>query len=164
MSIVLAGMPGSGKTTVSKLLAEKLKAELLDTDEIIVSRYGAISDIFAQFGEEAFRNFETEVVKEVAAKDAIISVGGGALLRKENCAAFKSARAKIVFLRAQYETLLSRLQGDNTRPLLQGDTGARLKKLLEERTPLYEAVADITIDTDGIAPEVVAEKIAELAI
>lgn len=164
MSIVLAGMPGSGKTTVSKLLADKLKVGVLDTDEIIVSRYGAISDIFAQFGEEAFRNFETEVVREVAAKDAIISVGGGALLREENCAALKSARAKIVFLRAQYETLLSRLRGDTTRPLLQGDTGARLQKLLEERTPLYEAVADITIDTDGIAPEVVAEKIAELAI
>ena len=164
MNIILAGMPGSGKSTVARILGKKLGFSVVDTDELIVEKYGAISDIFEKFGEECFRNFETQVVKGVASFDnQVISTGGGCLLREENRALLKSC-GKIIFLRTQIQTLSSRLTGDTSRPLLKGDMKSRLEKLIAERTPIYENCADVIIDTDKFAPEEVADKITELTL
>ena len=164
MNIILAGMPGCGKSTVARILGKKLNFRVVDTDELIVEKYGVISEIFEKFGEECFRNFETQVVKEIVSlNDLVVSTGGGCLLREENRALFKSC-GKIVFLRTKIATLSQRLQGDASRPLLKGDMQERLQTLMRERAPIYENSADIVIDTDGVSPEEVAEKITELAL
>ena len=164
MNIILAGMPGCGKSTVARILGKKLNFRVVDTDEMIVEKYGVISEIFEKFGEECFRNFETQVVKEISSCDnCVISTGGGCLLREENRALFKSC-GKIVFLRTEIKTLSERLEGDTSRPLLKGDTKSRLQKLMQERAPIYENSADIVIDTDELAPEEVADKITELML
>ena len=161
MNIVLAGMPGSGKTTVSNVLGKLLGAEVIDTDEEIVKNYGAITEIFDKFGEECFRNLETETVKKVCENDGVvISTGGGCLLRAENVQHFKN-NGKIIFLRTMYETLLKRVEGDASRPLSKGGAKETMKALLAVRTPIYENAADCTVDTDGLSPEEVAAKIQE---
>ena len=162
MNIILAGMPGCGKTTVSRILGKKLNFRVVDTDEQIVEKYGVISEIFEKFGEECFRNFETQVVKDIVNSDnLVVSTGGGCLLREENRTLFKSC-GKIIFLRTKIATLSNRLEGDTTRPLLKGNMQERLQTLMRERAPIYENSADIVIDTDTATPEEVADKILEL--
>lgn len=162
MNIVLTGMPASGKTTVSHILGELLEREVIDTDALIVESYGNISEIFAKHGEEYFRNLETEAVKKAAKhRNAVISTGGGCVLRQENVETFKKS-GKIVYLKTSVETLVSRAGDGETRPLLKGDAAENLKKLYSARTPVYERTADIIVETDGITPERVVEKIAEL--
>lgn len=165
MNLVLCGMMGSGKTTIGIKIAELTGRRWYDTDGVITDRHGKISDIFEYYGEAHFRKLETEVVKELSQKDnLIISTGGGLVLKKENNALLKQ-NAKIVFLRATFETLSKRLIVDGTRPLLQSSTeniNERLVKLLKERTPVYEHVADYIVDVDGKTPEEIAEEIVAL--
>ncbi|MCH5147947.1 MAG: shikimate kinase [Clostridiales bacterium] len=164
MNIILAGMPGCGKSTVARILGKKLNFRVVDTDELIVEKYGVISEIFEKFGEECFRNFETQVVKDIASADnCVVSTGGGCLLREQNRSLFKSC-GKIIFLRTKLDTLSKRLEGDATRPLLKGDMQGRLQKLMQERAPIYENSADIVVDTDLLTPEEVADKITELIL
>ena len=161
MNIVLSGMPASGKTTVSKAL-EKLGKKVYDTDGEIVKEHGEITRIFADHGEEYFRNLESKTVEKLSALDGVvIATGGGCLLRQNNVALLKRS-GKIVYLRARIETLLKRVEGDTTRPLLQGGAEEKIKKLYKERTPVYERAADIIIDTDGLSPEEIAQRITEL--
>lgn len=161
MNIVLAGMPGSGKTTISRLLAEALNMRLIDTDEEIVKKYGAITDIFDKFGEECFRNLESQVVNEVCGESgAVISTGGGTLLRPENRAAFKN-NGKIVYLKTGVENLVARVGGGEGRPLIAGDAQNKIRELYIKRAPVYETAADITVETDGVCPEDIAALIAE---
>lgn len=163
MNVVLAGMPGSGKTTVAKQLQRRGKT-VLDTDEQIVKKHGRIADIFENYGEKYFRDLETQTVREVSAlSDVVIATGGGCLLREENVKLFKQS-GKIVFLRTRVQTLINRVEGDTERPLLQGDMRARIEKLYNDRTPVYEKAADFIIDTDELTPEEVANKITELII
>ncbi len=161
MNVVLIGMPASGKTTVAAALAKSLGLKVLDTDALIVERHGEINKIFEKFGEEAFRNLESEAVNEVAKNsDAVISTGGGCPLRKENVLALKKS-GKIIFLRTSISELIRRTEWDGTRPLLKGEREERLKSLLSVRTPVYEEAADFTVDTDGLTPEEIAKKITE---
>lgn len=154
-NVILIGMPGSGKTTISNLYGKNV----WDTDAYIESFHGNISDIFAKYGEKHFRDLETEAIRYICNKDkCFISTGGGAVLRKENVRLFKQS-GKIVYLRTKLETLLNRLDGDTSRPLLLGNRKEQLTKLYNERTPIYESVADIVIDTDGLAPEEILKKI-----
>jgi shikimate dehydrogenase len=105
-NIVLIGMPGSGKSTIGKALAEKLGRAFTDTDGIITERYGIISDIFAQKGEEYFRNIEALAVKETAKKNGVvIATGGGAVLRQENVTALKQ-NGVIFFLNRPLEDIV----------------------------------------------------------
>lgn len=162
MNIVLCGMMGCGKTTVAALL-EKYGYTVVDTDSVIVERYGSIADLFAKRGEEYFREIETRIAAEIAKNysDAVISTGGGCVLRKENVKNLK-AGGKIIYLRARAETLIKRLQGDASRPLLQGGLEERVNGILNARAAVYERVADHIIDTDELTALQVAEKIREI--
>lgn len=159
MNVILAGMPGSGKTTVSLRLGALMGREVYDTDALVTAKHGVISDIFATYGEARFRELETQAVKEVCAMDGVVvATGGGCLMREENVALFASG-GKIIFLRTGFHTLLQRVAGDTSRPLLRGDAADKMKRLLEERTPLYERAADFTVDTDGLTPDEIARRI-----
>lgn len=160
MNIVLAGMPGSGKTTVAAVFAKRGKT-VVDTDEEIVKAHGRIADIFEKHGEEYFRDIETETVEKISAMDGVvISTGGGCLLRSRNVKALKR-NGKIVYLKTTPQTLISRVEGDTERPLLQGGAALKINKLYGERSHIYEAAADIAVETDGLTPEQVADAITE---
>lgn len=161
MNIILAGMPGCGKSTVSAVLAEKLGYKAVDTDEIIVREHGEISKIFVDFGEDYFRKIESEVVTRLASTDkTVIATGGGCLINHQNVLNFRSC-GKIFYLKTEVAELAKRLKGDTARPLLQGDVVANLKNLYERRARIYERAADYTVQTDGLTPQSVAEKIME---
>ncbi len=165
MNLILCGMMGSGKTTIGIKIAEQTGLRWYDTDGIIVDKHGKISDIFEYYGEAHFRKLETEIVKELAAQDdLIISTGGGLVLKSENNVLLKK-NGKIVFLRATLDTLAKRLKVDGERPLLQTSTENirdRLARLLAERSPVYENVADYIVDVDGKTPENIATEILEI--
>lgn len=162
MNIILTGMPACGKSTVAKILGKKLNAEVIDTDEEIERAYGAISEIFKNFGEQKFRDIESEVIQNVCKrKNVIISTGGGSILKKENIESFKKC-GKVVYLKADVKTLLSRLENNSTRPLLAGDAEKRIKKLFAERAEIYDKTADITVPTDGLTPTEVADVILKI--
>ncbi len=165
MNVILCGMMGAGKTTIGIQLAELTVCRWYDTDGMITDKHGKISDIFEYYGEAHFRKLETELVKELAEKDdLIISTGGGLVLKKENNELLQK-NGKIIFLRASLETLAKRLKVDGTRPLLQTSTESirdRLSKLMIERTPVYEHVADYIVDVDGKTPKEIALEIIEL--
>lgn len=162
MNVILTGMPGSGKSSVSDLLAAKLGWKAADTDCLIVEQYGEISKIFAEHGEEYFRKIENEIIKKLASIDNIvIATGGGSLISAQNCKALK-ASGKIIYLKTEVEELAKRIEGDTLRPLLKDDILLNLKKLYGLRKKIYEAAADYTVQTDGRTPDEVAEKIVEL--
>jgi shikimate dehydrogenase len=164
-NVILEGFMGSGKTTVSEILSEKLSLDILDTDEAIETTEGrSISDIFAEDGEEAFRDMETELLKTITDdhwRDMVISLGGGLPVREENRRLLKEA-GKVIYLKVSPETVLKRLEGDDTRPLLRTDNPLeRIKELQEKRSEVYDEAADIVIDTDGKSPEEVALEILD---
>ena len=162
MNVVLCGMMGAGKTTIGIKIAEITGRRWYDTDGMIVDKYGKISDIFEYYGEAHFRRLETEIVKELATmNDLVISTGGGLVLKSENNEVLQK-NGKIVFLRASLETLARRLRVDGTRPLLQTSTESirdRLERLMKERTPIYEHVADFVVDVDEKTPQEIAKEI-----
>lgn len=151
-NIILTGMPGSGKSTVGRLL-EIDGFSFIDTDEEIVRRCGcAIKDLIREKGEKYFRDIETEVIKDVSSEGCqIISTGGGAVLRQENVNALKR-NGKIFFINADF----ARLCSTDDRPL--SDTADKLKKLYDERIDIYKATADVVVP-DMATPEEEAEYI-----
>ena len=165
MNLILCGMMGAGKTTIGIKIAEMTGRRWYDTDGLITDKYGKISDIFEYYGEAHFRRLETNIVKELSKQDdLVISTGGGLVLKKENNALMQE-KGKIIFLRASIDTLSKRLRVDGTRPLLQTSTESirdRLVKLMQERTPVYEHVADYVVDVDGKTPEAIASEIIDL--
>lgn len=144
--IYLVGPMGSGKSAVGKYLAYELGFRFLDTDSIIEEvAKKKVSDIFDDDGEDAFRNIESAVLAEVQQFIACcVATGGGAVLRQPNWG--KMQTGIIVYLKAEVDVLVSRLQGDTTRPLLKGaqDLRGRVASILDERSSLYEQ-ADVIV-------------------
>lgn len=160
MNIVLCGMMGAGKTSVGIKIADLTGMRWYDTDDLIVQKYGKIPAIFEFYGEERFREMESEIVRGISEEDnAVISTGGGCVLRPENSAALKK-HGKIIFLKVDIAVLFERTgHTSDDRPLLKNTTFDKMKELLDYRTPIYESCADHTIDTNGKDIEQVAREI-----
>jgi shikimate kinase len=157
--IVLIGPMGAGKTTVGALLAERLDLTVRDTDQDVEAAEGrAISEIFVDSGEDAFRALERAAVAEaLATHDGVLSVGGGAVL--DPTTRERLAGHDVVFLRVGLSDAVTRVGLGSSRPLLLGNVRSRIKALLDERTPVYESVATLVVDTDGRSPDDVADEI-----
>ena len=157
-SIVLIGAPGSGKTTVGAMLAERLGVTFNDADAIIVERAGkSIAEIFTDDGEADFRALEEQVTAELLELPGVLSLGGGAVLSSTTRAALLSHR--VVWLRIGLSQSVKRVGLDTARPLLLGNVRGQLLKLLNERAPLYAEVATEVVDTDDTTPTEVVETI-----
>lgn len=152
-NIILIGFMGSGKTTFGKWLSNSYGYEFLDTDEYIEQKEKRIiKDIFAQDGEEVFRDMETATVKELIGKldNTVISVGGGLPVRDINRKLLKEL-GFVVYLETSRDELLRRLSSDTSRPLLAGgNLSERIDSLMSARKDLYEDAADFVLKTDGL--------------
>lgn len=149
MTIALVGLPGSGKTTVGRQLARRLKLPFVDSDHVIEQRLGcSIREFFDREGEAAFRDVEQTVLDELTAGEpCVLSTGGGAVLRAPNRIHLHQ-RTRVVYLRATPDDVFRRVKNDRNRPLLQvGDPLQKLKDLFAARDPLYREVAHFTIET-----------------
>ena len=161
-NIVLVGYMGSGKTTVGTQLASNLNYQFVDTDQKIEEEQGkTISQIFSDNGEEYFRDIETDTVKKMLSEvnHSIISTGGGLPLRECNGEILKKL-GFVVFLRVKKETVLERLKGDTTRPLLQGEkVEEKVDNMLSYRNPIYEYSAHLQVEVDHKTVEEIVEEI-----
>ena len=148
-NIYLVGLMGSGKTTVGKLASKKLSKLFIDSDHVIEESTGVkVPLIFEYEGEEGFRKRETKVLEELVIKKNIILATGGGIILKKNNQRLLVENGLVIYLKADYYLLASRLRNDGTRPLLQGiDIKQKLKELLEVRDPIYKSIADYVIDT-----------------
>ena len=165
-NIVLCGFMGCGKTSVGRRAARLLGRELCDLDQYIQQKEGmAITDIFAHFGEEGFREREAQAVEEVSQQEGmVIASGGGTVLFPHNVELFHKGGGVILFLDVPLAALQERLKNDKRRPLLQKPNRRQvIEDLYQARCPLYSAAADITIDA-GAPPIVVAKRIAALGL
>lgn len=164
-NIVLIGFMGCGKTTIGKRLATKLQYEFIDTDKLIEEKYNMkIKEIFSAYGEEYFRRLETDTIKEMIEHNhgAVIATGGGLPLRKENAQLLQKL-GDVVLLDIEKGTVLWRLKGDKTRPLLQGDDfEQKVEQLLEKRAPFYKRAAKYTVHVDNKNHEEIIKEILQL--
>lgn len=162
-NVILTGFMGTGKTTVGRLLADRLGYEFVDTDEVIESEHGPIADLFTQSGEEEFRRIERRVAAELAARDGlVVATGGGMMVDDQNVAAL-AATGMIVCLTADVDTIVDRTitPGGPVRPLLAGsDPRTRVDELLVARAHAYDRF--VQIDTTRSSPIEVAEAVLEL--
>lgn len=149
-NIVLIGFMGAGKTTISDYLRTAFAMEVVEMDQIIAERQGmTISDIFETYGEEYFRDLETNLLIEMQSRtNVVISCGGGVPMRERNVVEMKK-NGKVVLLTAKPETILERVKNNHDRPLLEGNKNVSfIGDLMEKRRRKYEAAADIIIETD----------------
>jgi shikimate kinase len=164
--LFLIGYRGAGKTTVARLLAERLGWKWLDADDVLESRFGrSIRAIFADEGETGFRDKETAVLADLCKLQShVVATGGGVVLRQENCKQMRGA-GLVVWLCADAKTLWKRLQTDAStaqrRPDLTCGGLAEIEQLLAVRQPPYAACAHLTVDTAGREPLEVAAEILQ---
>lgn len=158
--IFLVGMMGVGKTTVGRLLAERLGLPFLDSDAQVIENTGmTVPEIFEQQGEAAFRAQESKALREAAAgDDAVVAVAGGAVLDPANREVLREA-GTVVWLRASVDTMALRVGKGHGRPLLDGDPAAALAAIYPQREPLYKELADVVVDVDDHRPEAVVDQI-----
>jgi shikimate kinase len=161
--ILLVGLPGSGKSTVGKLVAEALSTFLIDIDALLVREMGMpVSQIFGMVGEARFREMEREAVNAAQARDPCVIVpGGGWAAQPGQLQAAK--QCLIIYLRCLAGTAAKRSEQGEARPLLAGvDPGQRMRTLLEEREPFY-VLADHQVNTENVPAEAVAAEVMALA-
>lgn len=165
MNLVLIGYRGTGKSTVARLLAEKLGMEVVSLDEEIVRQAGRpIPEIVAEHGWPHFRDLESKITERFSTRDnIIIDAGGGVILREENVKNLRRS-GKLFWLRASVPVIVARIEGGTERPALTAGKSftEEVADVLHERTPLYEAAAHHRIDTDLVSPEQVAAEVARL--
>ena len=162
--IILVGMMGAGKTTIGKLLSNQLAFNFIDLDRKIEEKSGVkINTIFEIEGEEGFREREYLALNEALAEEkVIISTGGGVVVKDINRSLIQKSEAMVVYLKASLDILLGRLKNDKTRPMLNKDNKLlSLQKLLSEREPFYENLADFIIDTSHLKTNDVLKTITE---
>lgn len=160
-SIVLVGMPGAGKTTVGIALAQLMQWGFLDVDDMVAGAVGDVPDFIEANGIDAFRDLEAEAIRSLhGVEDRVISVGGGAVLNPVNRAVLDETGV-VVWLRATLDTLVDRVGTGEGRPLLAAGPRDALVGLLAERTSIYDDVADVVIDVDGLDPNEVAVEIVK---
>jgi shikimate kinase len=160
-NVILIGFMGSGKTTIGRVLAQRLGLTLVDLDKEIEQQVGkSIAAIFAEEGELAFRQRETAMLNDVLAQsNQVISTGGGAVLAAHNREQM-ATHGIVVLLRSDVDVLLQRLQNDKSRPLLQGDARANIARILEERKDAYN-FAELEIDSGRLTVEEAVRTIAD---
>src|SRR5210317_759379 len=162
--IILVGMMGAGKTTIGKLLSNQLAFNFIDLDRMIEEKSGVkINTIFEIEGEEGFREREYLTLNEALAEEnVVISTGGGVVVKDINRSLIQKSEAMVVYLKANLDILVGRLKNDKTRPMLDKDNKQlSLKKLLSEREPFYENLADFIIDTSHLKTNDVLKMITE---
>lgn len=149
-NIILVGPPGSGKSTIGKELADIFGLDFVDTDAEIVRKYGKITDIFEKHGENFFRQLEREVLGSLVNKrNLLISTGGGIVVNSESMEKLCSDNDNIVvFINPSFDILLSRTSKFDDRPLLVGDSACKLRKLLDDRLPLYTKYSNVKLDIE----------------
>ena len=163
-NIFLIGFMGCGKSTIARRLSQKLGMEQVEMDEQIVQEQGMpIAEIFEKYGEDYFRDMETDLVKRLQQKDGVIvSCGGGAVLREENRRVMKDSGV-IIWLTAEPETILERVKHGTDRPVLNGRMNVEyITELMEQRRDCYEAAADFMVFTDGKEIDAICEEILTL--
>lgn len=164
-NIVLIGFMGAGKSTISDYLKQAFAMDVVEMDQMIEEEQGMrISEIFETYGEEYFRDLETQLLINMQAKqNIIISCGGGVAMRERNVVEMKK-NGKVVLLKAKPETILNRVKDSDERPLLNGNKNVEfIEKMMEGRREKYEAAADIVVETDGkTASEICEEMIQKL--
>ena len=162
MNIVLIGYRGTGKSTVAKILGQRLGRKVMSTDSEIVQEAGqTIPQIVEQHGWEHFRELETQMCRKLQEQtDLIIDTGGGLILREENVQILKG-HGTIFWLTAEIPTIVKRISGDTQRPSLSGTKTfvEEIEDILKERTPKYRAAADHVISTDQTTPQAIADSI-----
>ena len=160
-NIFFIGFMGVGKTTVSSYLSNLLNRKEIDIDQCIAKREKMkIPEIFKKYGEEYFRNCETEVLKDLNSEDGvIISCGGGIVLKEENISLMKE-RGKIIFLTSTPQTIFERVRYSDERPILNNNMNVNfISELMKKREEKYLHAADLIIDTDKKSIEEVCEEI-----
>ena len=162
-TLYLIGFMGSGKSTISRHLSQMLEVPKIEMDDLLAERAGKpITRIFAEDGEEVFRQMETELLREISAGEPVlVSCGGGVVLRPENVEIMKST-GTILMLSATPETIYGRVRYSNKRPILNGNMNvAFIAELMAKREPAYRAAADVTVSIDGKTSDVVAKELAD---
>ena len=162
-NIVLIGFMGAGKSTISNYLKNMFAMEVVEMDQVIAEKEGmSIPDIFEVYGEEYFRDAETNLLIEMQSKsNVVISCGGGVPMRERNVVEMKK-NGKVVLLTAKPETILDRVKDNHDRPLLENNKNVPfIADLMEKRREKYEAAADIIIQTDGKSKLEICEEIIQ---
>lgn len=160
-TVFLCGFMGCGKSTIGKLLAEKLGCGFVDMDNYIVEKQGmSIPQMFSEKGEDYFRNAETDAVRELSAKPGVIACGGGAMLRKVNADIANSA-GTVVFIDVPFESCYERISGDKNRPLVANNTKEELNLIFDGRAPIYRENSAVAVDGSG-SPKEIADRIISI--
>ncbi|KAB8184990.1 shikimate kinase [Microbispora catharanthi] len=156
---VLIGPPGSGKSTVGRLLADRLGLPFRDTDADVEAVTGkTVSDVFVEDGEERFRELEAQAVRDaLETHPGVLALGGGAIMHEHTQKLLSGHR--VVYLQVGLDQAVKRVGLASARPLLVLNPRSRLRQLMEQRRPIYEGLAAITVATDGREPEDVVTEI-----
>ncbi len=162
-NVILTGMPGCGKSTIGVLLAKVLGYDFVDSDVLIQNKYGMLlREIIAKYGDEGFLKIENDINKSIAFTNTVVATGGSVVYCREAMEKFQKEDL-IVYINLPYEDIAGRLENVKRRGVVLKE-GQTLKNLYDERTPLYEKYAHITINSHGLDIEDLMDTIAGMVI